>query len=383
MHVALITRRYPPLIGGAEKVLSYLAPALAVEGARVDVLTSRIGEARAFPVHERIETPKGELIIHRLPTSRLRFVGTWLYMRNLRRWLEQNTPDIVYVSMLKHDAYVTVDVGRRLGFPVVLRPEGAGATGDLAWQSWGRFGAKIGERTRRADAVVAISKAIKEELRKAGYETSRVVELPNGVPVPERPWNRREGWRDAPRAAFVGRLATEKGLDTLVAAWPTVRQSYPGARLVLVGDGPRRPVLEDQVRRLGLAEAVEFAGRVDDAGPWLRQSDLFVLPSREEGMSIALLEAMALGVPLVASSIPGNRKLVIDRKHGRLAPPNDPAALASAILGQWAEFDRAIHMGRAARSRVRQSYSIAAVARSHLELFRRLIEGEGWCRPPL
>ena len=118
--------------------------------------------------------------------------------------------------MLKHDAYVAVDVGRRLGFPVVLRPEGAGATGDLAWQSWGSFGRRIGERTRQADAVVAISKAIEDELRAAGYDRSILRRLPNGVPVPDRPWRRREGWRDAPRAAYVGRLAPEKDLESLI-----------------------------------------------------------------------------------------------------------------------------------------------------------------------
>ena len=103
----------------------------------------------------------------RLATSRLRFWGTWLYMRNLRRWFEQNPVDLAYVSMLKHDAYVTLGAGRRLGFPVVLRPEGAGATGDIAWQSWGNFGRRIGRRCRHAIAFVAISRAIEDELRDA------------------------------------------------------------------------------------------------------------------------------------------------------------------------------------------------------------------------
>src|SRR4029079_11698804 len=97
----------------------------------------------------------------------------------------------------------------------------------------------------------------------------------------------------------------------------------------------------------------------------------FILPSREEGMSIALLEAMALGMPLVASSIPGNRKLVADFAHGRLAPPGDPDALGRGILDQWADFDRAVHMGRAARWRVEQGYSIASMARGHMDLFEK------------
>jgi glycosyltransferase involved in cell wall biosynthesis len=375
VKIALISRRYPPLIGGAEKVLSYLAPALAAEGAEVTVLTARPIQDRG--VEDSAPATRkpgpGKLTVVRLGTSRLRFVGTVLYMRNLRRWLATHPVDLAYVSMLKHDAYVAVGEGKRRGFPVVLRPEGAGATGDLAWQSWGRFGRTIGARCKQADAVVSISAAITDELRRAGYEPSKIHAIPNGVPVPEPSWARRPGWREAPRAAFVGRLAPEKGLDTLVEAWPAVRAAFPDARLILVGEGPERPGLEARVDRLGLRGVVELPGASDDPSSRLRASDLFVLPSREEGMSIALLEAMALGVPLVATSIPGNRRLVQDFKHGRLVAPDDPAALARGIIDQWTNFDRAFQMTRAARRRVQDEFSIAAVARKHLELFRTLV----------
>ncbi len=402
MKLALVTRRYPPLIGGAEKVLSYLAAALAAEGAEVTVLTSRmpglgLAAREEVPVEAgsvRGTSPRGRLTVERLATSRLRFWGTWLYMRNLSRWFDRNPVDLAYVSMLKHDAYVTVGAGRRLGFPVVLRPEGAGATGDIAWQSWGRFGRKIGRRCRSAAAFVAISRAIEDELKDAWRSGTlracrhddpsdrspagpRIVSIPNGVPVPPVPWQRRPDWRAAPRAAFVGRLAPEKGLDTLVNAWPAVRAAHPGARLILIGEGPERHALEARARSLGLTlgpgQAVELPGASADPTAALRDADLFVLPSREEGMSIALLEAMALGIPLVATSIPGNRRIVGDFKHGRLAPPDEPEALARVIDEQWTNFDRAFHMSRAARGRVQQEFSIRIVARKHLELFSELV----------
>jgi glycosyltransferase involved in cell wall biosynthesis len=176
----------------------------------------------------------------------------------------------------------------------------------------------------------------------------------------------------------VGRLAPEKGLGTLVATWPRVRETYPLARLILIGEGPERPALERQARSIGLTigpgGAVELPGSVADVNRELRSADLFVLPSTEEGMSIALLEAMALGMPLVASSIPGNRRLVSDFKHGRLAPAEDHQSLARVINEQWADFDRAFHMSRAARSRVRQEFSITAVARKHLALFEEILK---------
>ena len=242
------------------------------------------------------------------------------------------------------------------------------------------------------DAFVSISKAIEQELRDScrsgtmrplavsgtshGKEDSpRIVAIPNGVPVPDVAWQRRPDWRAAPRAAFVGRLAPEKGLDVLVSAWPLVRARYPEARLTLIGEGPQRPALEEMVKNLGMGlgpgQAVDISGAVPEPSKLLRGADLFILPSREEGMSISLLEAMALGIPLVASSIAGNRRLVSDFKHGRLAPPDDPQALANVIVDQWDNFDRAFHMSRAARSRVKQEFSIHAIARKHLALFGR------------
>ncbi len=366
MKVALVTRRYPPLIGGAERVLSYLGPALAAEGLEVVVLTSRIP---GVPDSEG----SGRSRVERLKTSPLRFVGTTLYLRELDRWFARNRVDLAYVSMLKHDAFAVVRQGQRRGFPVVLRPEGAGATGDLAWQSWGRFGRTIGRRCRQADAFVAISAAVRRELEAGGYDPARIVDLPNGVPIPPEPWTPRPTGTSF-RAAFVGRLAPEKGLNSLVEAWPLVLQSCPGAHLTLIGEGPERPGLEKRIVDLGLTPSIDLPGPSADPTALLRGSDLFILPSLEEGMSIALLEAMALAIPAVATAIPGNLALMTDRFHGRLAPPDNPPALARTILAHRLD-PEAPAMALAARSRVIADFSIAAVARRHLDLFARLIEG--------
>jgi glycosyltransferase involved in cell wall biosynthesis len=366
MKIALVTRRYPPLIGGAERVLSYLASALAAEGAEVDVLTSRV---EGLPAVEE----SGTFRVVRLATSRARFVGTWLYMRELARWFARNRVDLAYVSMLKHDAYVVVGEGMRRGFPVVLRPEGAGATGDLAWQKWGTFGRRIGRRCQKADAFVAISPRVRGELVAGGYDPGRIFDLPNGVPVPVEPWRARND-SESLRAAFVGRLAPEKGLDALLDAWPIVLEQNPRARLTLIGEGPERGSLEERIAGLNLRDSVELTGALPDPSAILRDSDLFVLPSREEGMSIALLEAMALGIPAIASAIPGNLALMTEGVHGRVAPPDDPPALARVLLDHRVD-PLAPSMAEAARRRVVEHYSIAAVARRHLELFARLVEG--------
>jgi glycosyltransferase involved in cell wall biosynthesis len=370
LRLALVTRRYPPAIGGAEKMLSYLARALADEGCHVTVLTSRIDPAS--PVVEHQPATPGSLVVRRLETLGLRFAGTLRYMFHLRRALHALQPDLAYVSMLKHDAFVALGVAQRDGFPIVLRPEGAGPTGDIAWHTWGRFGRRIAQRCRQADAFVAISDAVHAELVAAGFDSDRIIRIANGVPIPEDAWHLRPEWSRAPRATFIGRLAREKNLGTLIDAWPQVRAAFPSATLTLIGEGPERAVLQARISELGLQDAITLPGPSHLTQEHLRSCDFFLLPSTEEGMSISLLEAMALGMPIVASDIPGNRQLITSGVHGCLAPPDSPQAFASAILDQWQNLDRAIIMAHAARSRAHE-FSISNSARAHLELFRSLI----------
>ncbi len=353
-------------------MLSYLAGALAALGLEVTVLTSQL-DVEQLPAQEDVPGPLGSFSIVRLATSKRRFAGTYLYMYNLRRWLTANPPDIAYVSMLKHDAHVAVSVGEVQDFPVVLRPEGAGDTGDIAWHVRGRFGKRIADRCKRATAFVAISDAVRGELISAGFDEGRIVDIPNGVRIPAQPWLAPECGQNAPRAVFVGRLATEKGVDTLLRAWRIVLEAHPGAVLELAGSGPEHRPLQNLAGQLGLGDSVRFLGVVPDAEPQLRNSDVFVLPSREEGMSMALLEAMALGIPVVASRIPGNCRLIEDSKQGSLFAVDDPAALARAILNVFTEPHVAADRGRAARALVENAYSIHAVALAHRALFEKLL----------
>jgi glycosyltransferase involved in cell wall biosynthesis len=162
-------------------------------------------------------------------------------------------------------------------------------------------------------------------------------------------------------------------LDVLVAAWSEVVRERPGADLLVIGEGPERPRLKRQIDELGLHERIQMPGSAADVTPRLRSAGLFVLPSREEGMSIALLEAMALGMPIVATAIPGNQGLITGGVHGRLVPADDPLALAQAIRERWDNPVPALRQAAAARVRVVDAFSITVVARKHLDLFRKLL----------
>lgn len=383
-RVVLISRRFWPLVGGAETIMGRLAAELHRRGLATTLLTA----------HWQREWPR-EIEHHGVRVIRLanpsrRVWGTARYMRALAGWLRSHreTFDLVYVSMLKHDAYAAVGEGRRGRFPVVLRAEGAGLSGDCHWQLDARCGLRIKRRCLEADAFVAPSPAIERELIAAGYPRPRIHYLPNGVSVPsprtaEARLEARAAlaeidpalWLDAeaPLAVYTGRLHDMKGLEHLVAAWPEVLRRRPQARLWLVGEGAFRPRLTELIGNLGLNGRVLLTGAFDDVEDFLVAADLFVLPSLEEGMSLALLEAMARGLPVVATSIPANEVLVEDGRHGRLAPTRDPAALAAAVLEICDQPDQAAQWGQRARRRVSDEFSLVKMASDHVTLFKRLL----------
>jgi glycosyltransferase involved in cell wall biosynthesis len=383
-RVVLVTRRFWPLVGGAEIMASRLATGLHAKGAATTILSAR------WQPDWPAEIEHHGVRVIRLPQPATRVWGTWRYMQAIGRWLRQNCSafDLAYVSMLKHDAYAAVTASRG-SFPVVLRAEGAGLTGDCHWQLEARCGSPIKRRCQAADALVAPSPAIERELIVAGYSRKRIHYIPNGVvmPEPRDAHNRAEAradlaeadpslaiGKDSPLAVYTGRLHAMKGLDDLVKAWPQVLKQLPNARLWLIGDGPHREMLHDLIGQLGLWGFVYLAGSFDDVEDFLRAADLFVLPSLEEGMSLAALEAMAIGLPVIATSIPANEVIVADRFTGRLTPPRDSPRLAELVIELLKDRHQADRLAAAARTQVGEKYSLDRMVESHIELFEHLLE---------
>lgn len=386
-RVIVITRRFWPLVGGAEMMAARLAGGLHVRGAETTILTARW--QHDWPA----EIEHHGVRVVRLPNPQTRGWGTWRYMQAVAHWLRKHRSrfDLAYVSMLKHDAYAAIAAARAAQFPVVLRAEGAGLTGDCHWQLDANCGARIKRRCQQADAFVAPSPAIERELIVSGYARGRIHYLPNGVAVPEPrdAANRSQARADlaeadaslaigdeSPLAVYTGRLHEMKGLDFLVRAWPQVVSRVPNARLWLVGDGPYRAELNDLIGHLGLWGFVYVTGPFDDVEEFVRAADVFILPSLEEGMSLALLEAMAMGLPVVASAIPANAALVEDRVTGLLVPPRDSESLAEEVLELFENRERAERLGQAARELVSQRYSLEQMVDGHLGLFERLLQSK-------
>lgn len=232
------------------------------------------------------------------------------------------------------------------------------------------------------DRVVAVSPAVAAlTLREHGVPPGRLVTIENGVDV--------EAWKPEgqPRAearqelglledevavGVIGHLSPVKGHADFLQAAARVSAEAPRTRFVLVGDGSLRPTLEALAASLGLGARVVFAGTRADMPRVLSALDVVAVPSHSEGMSNALLEAMAMALPVVATSVGGNPDVVRDGVTGRLVPPRDPAALARVLVELAAHPASRQSLGRAARRHVADHLSLSGMVSRYEELYRGL-----------
>ena len=377
-RIVLVTRRFWPLVGGAEMVMANLAVQFEAMGCDTRILTAKWESQWPDEIIHR------DIPVTRLPNPPQRAWGTYKYMSALAKWLKLNRDsyDAICVSMLKHDAYVAVRIGQELGKKVVLRVEGAGETGDCNWHLNARFGMKIRRRCMQADHIVGPSTATIDELTEAGFDQSKTCYIPNGVLVPEP--NQVNSRADSRRAiaeanydltttesarivVFTGRLDRKKGLLDLIRSWPAVLEKQRDSQLWLIGEGPDREFLFQEIKDLDIRTSVFMPGAFDDVSDLLNAANLFVLPSYNEGLSLSLLEAMSHQVPVVASDISGNRQLVVNGKTGHLVEVGNVQQLSSAIIDAL-DNDHAGEMVANAYEMVQQQFSLQHMAQSHLAL---------------
>ncbi len=179
---------------------------------------------------------------------------------------------------------------------------------------------------------------------------------------------------DAPLVLAVGRLHEQKDHATLLRAWQTVAAQVPAARLAIVGSGPLAGVLEALAGSLGLRETVRFLPPRADLAPAYRAADAFVLPSRWEGLPYVVLEAMAWGLPVIATAVDGIPEAITHAEDGLLVPAQDAGSLAEAILEVLGDPARARSMGAAARETVARRFAVQAMAAATADVYRAVVD---------
>jgi len=231
----------------------------------------------------------------------------------------------------------------------------------------------------KLDCAIAVSEAVRRELiDDVGIPARKVVLIHNGIDLTPVPLGDLTARRETLRLSSeeivlvaVGRLAEIKNYNMLLEAFARAVKELPVLRLVMVGDGPERAKLEATAMHLGLSDRVHFLGARDDVREWLALSHVFVLPSLYEGISIALLEAMAAGLPAVATQVGGNPEVVTDQQNGILVESGDVEGFARALVVLARDEALRERMGRAARKRIEMKFDLNRSVRQYEEIYLR------------
>lgn len=227
---------------------------------------------------------------------------------------------------------------------------------------------------RCAHRVVANSQAAAAQVVAEGVPRPQVSVIPNGIDLSRFSGRRTSSPSDPLTVTTVANLRPEKGHDVLLEAAARVVQTHPGVRFQFVGDGPMRAALQQQADRLGIGSAVAFLGHREDVPELLARSALFVLPSRSEAFPNGLVEAMAAGVPSIASRVGGILELVQHQRDGVLVPVADPSALAAAIRALLDD-PAAERLGARGRQTIEARYSFERMVSAFEELYLNALAG--------
>ena len=376
MNLLLINYEYPPSGGGAGNATMFIARALHRLGHRATVLTS------AFAEHSGIQDDDG-VTVHRLnvhrrvadrASSREMLSFTFAALQAAPSIAAAGAIDAVIVFFTLPCGPVALRLHRSMGLPYVVSLRGGDVPGlvpEIAWRHW--LLAPLRRRVlRSARAIVANDVGLAR--LSALADPFPVEVIPNGVD------SRFFASRAAPEAGsgptlvlFVGRFHRQKNLAFFLEQLASLRNAAPNDwRLELAGDGEERPALEECVRRLGLTDITTWHGWRTDKGRLLdlyQQADVLVNPSLYEGMPNVVLEAMACGLPVVASDVPGNNSLVRAGDTGFLFPLGDGDALCAALREIREKPALARALGQNGRRRVEADFSWEHVARCYLNLF--------------
>jgi glycosyltransferase involved in cell wall biosynthesis len=380
MRILMLNHEFPPVGGGAGNACACIAHELARMGVEVTVVTSAF---RDLPRREessclrliRVPVPRRvALEASSFEVSCFAPSGLLAAVRSAYR----HRPDVVHAFFGVPSGAMAWAMNGATGLPYLISFRGRDVHGGKDPAAGGIAGPlKVVSRIawRRASALVANSKGLRDLAQTVDPRVSVRV-IPNGVDVVRFSPGAPDSSAGGPlRLLFVGRLEPYKGIETLLEAAGQLRgRTSRNLALDLVGDGSLRDHLPEVARRLGLQDMVRFCGLAppDRMPDVYRQADVFVLPSIVEGMPNVILEAMASGLPVVATRIPGSDELVEPGRTGFLVPPGDAQALAEAVSRLAEQPDLRRVMSTDARLEA-QRRSWNRVTEAYLSIYRETI----------
>lgn len=376
LRVLMFVPQYPyPVVGGLEKQSHELAKALTSQGIAVQVVSGRTA----------LDQPDSDIVegvpVTRIPWSSrklLRFLRAPLDVARTL-WQRRCSFDVIHLHQHSWVGLYVIVLAKLLGKPILTKLPSVGDSGlpGMRRQTFGWLRQAI---LLQSDAIVAMSAQSLAELKDARYSGGgRVLLTPNGIALRAMPVRSPadEANADACQVVFLGRLMEQKQLNVLLDAWVMVcTDGTHKASLAIWGEGPLENTLKRQCADQGIATRVHFAGHVGSAVSRLIEMDIMVLPSRAEGNSNAILEAMAAGLPIVSTPVGGTPMLVGDVGKPFLCPPGDAHALSVLLLRLIKDRSLRVKTGRAMRCRAEQHFDIQRVAQTYAKAYGLLAAGQ-------
>ena len=364
-------------MGGAEQHAVHLAGALASQGHEVTLACSVEGSLAAQARKTGVSVSP---LCHHLAKRRWSFA----FARGLRHLMRHTAFDLVHTHMYASN---TAAMSALLGTttPLVITEHS-----EARWRSW-RARWISHWAYQRAAHIIAVSRSIEHRLQEVDHvPAARLSVLPNGVPPylfdpQDMALPLSQELSAGPIVGVVARLQPEKGVQHFVQAAALVHRQQPAAQFLIVGDGPLRAELEAQVARRSLSEQVHFLGFRQDARRLMGSLDLLVIPSLSEGTPLVTLEAMAAGVPVLATRVGGIPEQICHGRTGWLVEPANPAALADAMLYLLSHPRERQELGQAGCQAVTQHFSFERMVQETLTIYRTVLGTEASVseEPPL
>ncbi|MGB3726070.1 MAG: glycosyltransferase family 4 protein [Glaciecola sp.] len=288
-------------------------------------------------------------------------------------YIKQNNIDIIHTHGYKSDIIGTI-VAKKANIPVVITPHGFENASDFKLRTFIWLGCQA---MRFADKVVPLSPALVEDVKKFGIKPPALEYIQNGVDLSEvehardnLPANHKQKFR----IGFIGQMISRKNIKHLLDVFANMHNQFNDIELVLLGDGEERPELERYVDNFSCKSDIHFLGYRDDRLAYLKSFDIFAMTSTLEGIPRCLMEACAMGVPVVSYDIDGVDQLITHEQTGLLAPLNNKEALEQLFVRVKTQPEEAKQLGANAIAYVNEHYSAARMANEYLVLFNDMLK---------
>jgi glycosyltransferase involved in cell wall biosynthesis len=389
MKVLMVISQFYPIIGGAEKQAQLLAKKLIEKGIDIKVVTGwwnlRTSQEEMI---DGVKVFRNFSCWGMFGIKGFRTIGALIYMMSLSLFLfrHKNRYDLIHIHQVLYPALVSTLIAKGIfDKPILVKMGCSGLTGDIINIKrfpFGRFQLKY--IIKNVDLLVTVNHEGKDEFKAIGFPESKIQYIPNGI---EPPPDGKNNYEEARTVITTVRLDPQKGIDILLKAWHKVTLGQKGLKLLILGQGPRELELKDLVKALRIEESVQFIGLVSNVGDYMEEADIFVLPSRAEGMSNALIEAMSFGLSCIATKISGNIELMdlnpdqivsegdfFVAKNGIFINPDDVEGLAKALLYLIHNAEARKEVGVHGRSHIQNQFSIDSIADRYVALYRSLLK---------